>query len=40
MNVTLEFQIVIEGVRGSSIQGDIAIDDTNITAGACKGNHG
>ena len=30
------FQIVIEGVRGSSYFGDIAIDDVKLAVGACK----
>ncbi|MFT7813414.1 MAM domain-containing glycosylphosphatidylinositol anchor protein 1 [Arapaima gigas] len=30
------FQVVFEGVRGSSYEGDIAIDDVSITAGKCK----
>ena len=31
------FQIVLEGVRGVSYRGDIAIDDTNVIAGTCHG---
>ncbi|XP_024911228.1 MAM domain-containing glycosylphosphatidylinositol anchor protein 1 isoform X1 [Cynoglossus semilaevis] len=30
------FQIVFEGIRGSSFEGDIAIDDVSITTGKCK----
>lgn len=30
-----EFEIVIEGVRGSSYSGDISIDDVSLTPG-CK----
>jgi hypothetical protein len=29
------FLIVFEGVRGASYYGDIAIDDVNVTTGAC-----
>lgn len=35
----LLLKIVLEGVRGTSIRGDIAIDDTNITTGACQGKN-
>ena len=34
---SLNLQVVIEGVRGVSYRGDIAIDDTNVTVGACSG---
>ncbi|KAG7237850.1 hypothetical protein INR49_031744, partial [Caranx melampygus] len=30
------FQIVFEGIRGPSYEGDIAIDDVSITIGKCK----
>uniref|UniRef100_A0A672FDK3 MAM domain containing glycosylphosphatidylinositol anchor 1 n=1 Tax=Salarias fasciatus TaxID=181472 RepID=A0A672FDK3_SALFA len=30
------FQIVFEGIRGQSFEGDIAIDDVSITIGKCK----
>ena len=30
------FQIVIEGVRGKGIRGDIAIDDTRLAKGPCE----
>ncbi|TKS86255.1 MAM domain-containing glycosylphosphatidylinositol anchor protein 2 [Collichthys lucidus] len=33
---TTAFQIVMEGVRGSGIEGDIAIDDVTIEEGECK----
>uniref|UniRef100_A0A3Q4I9Z6 MAM domain containing glycosylphosphatidylinositol anchor 2a n=1 Tax=Neolamprologus brichardi TaxID=32507 RepID=A0A3Q4I9Z6_NEOBR len=33
---TTAFQMVIEGVRGSGIEGDIAIDDVAIEEGECK----
>ncbi|XP_026196154.1 MAM domain-containing glycosylphosphatidylinositol anchor protein 2 isoform X2 [Anabas testudineus] len=33
---TAAFQIVMEGVRGSGIEGDIAIDDVSIEEGECK----
>ena len=33
-------QIVFTGVRGSAIEGDIAMDDLRITAGACSGKLG
>lgn len=34
--VTVSLQMVIEGVRGSGIEGDIAIDDVAIEEGECK----
>ncbi|XP_033751986.1 MAM and LDL-receptor class A domain-containing protein 1-like [Pecten maximus] len=33
---TIDYQIILEGVRGNGYQGDIAIDDIRITAGKCK----
>ncbi|KAM4625642.1 MAM domain-containing glycosylphosphatidylinositol anchor protein 2 [Polymixia lowei] len=33
---TTTFQMVVEGVRGSGIEGDIAIDDVTIEEGDCK----
>ncbi|XP_055361569.1 MAM domain-containing glycosylphosphatidylinositol anchor protein 2 isoform X2 [Betta splendens] len=33
---TTAFQIVMEGVRGPGIEGDIAIDDVSIEEGECK----
>ncbi|XP_045898651.1 MAM domain-containing glycosylphosphatidylinositol anchor protein 2, partial [Micropterus dolomieu] len=33
---TAAFQMVMEGVRGSGIEGDIAIDDVTIEEGECK----
>ncbi|XP_067335871.1 MAM domain-containing glycosylphosphatidylinositol anchor protein 2-like isoform X2 [Channa argus] len=33
---TSAFQIVMEGIRGSGIEGDIAIDDITIEEGECK----
>ena len=34
-----EFEVVIEGVRGSSFSGDISIDDVSLTSGClvCPG---
>lgn len=29
-------QIVLEGIRGSGIEGDIAIDDVTIEEGECR----
>ena len=34
------FQLVFEGVRGSSFQGDIAIDDVSVKAGSCAASPG
>ncbi|XP_077421169.1 LOW QUALITY PROTEIN: MAM domain-containing glycosylphosphatidylinositol anchor protein 2 [Vanacampus margaritifer] len=31
-----DFQVVLEGVRGAGIEGDIAIDDVTIQEGQCK----
>ncbi|XP_046874379.1 LOW QUALITY PROTEIN: MAM domain-containing glycosylphosphatidylinositol anchor protein 2 [Hypomesus transpacificus] len=33
---TASFQLVVEGVRGAGIEGDIAIDDVTIEEGECK----
>ncbi|XP_061781132.1 MAM domain-containing glycosylphosphatidylinositol anchor protein 2 [Nerophis lumbriciformis] len=33
---TAAFQVVMEGVRGAGIEGDIAIDDVTIEEGECK----
>nr|XP_057946874.1 MAM domain-containing glycosylphosphatidylinositol anchor protein 2-like isoform X2 [Doryrhamphus excisus] len=33
---TAAFQVVMEGVRGAGIEGDIAIDDVSIEEGECK----
>ncbi|XP_040916690.1 MAM domain-containing glycosylphosphatidylinositol anchor protein 2 isoform X3 [Toxotes jaculatrix] len=33
---TTAFQVVMEGVRGAGIEGDIAIDDVTIEEGECK----
>ncbi|MEQ2208978.1 hypothetical protein XENOCAPTIV_021416, partial [Xenoophorus captivus] len=33
---TTAFQVVMEGVRGSGIEGDIAADDVTIEEGECK----
>lgn len=32
------FQVVFEGVVGSSYDSDIGIDDVTVTAGTCPGN--
>lgn len=34
------FQVVIEGVVGSSFQGDMAIDDTAFSSGCVRSNNG
>ena len=31
------FQIIFEGTRGTSYQGDIAIDDVSLKKGSCNG---
>nr|XP_057945716.1 MAM domain-containing glycosylphosphatidylinositol anchor protein 1 isoform X1 [Doryrhamphus excisus]XP_057945717.1 MAM domain-containing glycosylphosphatidylinositol anchor protein 1 isoform X1 [Doryrhamphus excisus] len=36
INPSGPFQIVFEGIRGPSFEGDIAIDDVSITIGKCK----
>ncbi|XP_054617075.1 MAM domain-containing glycosylphosphatidylinositol anchor protein 2-like isoform X5 [Dunckerocampus dactyliophorus] len=34
---TASFQVVLEGVRGPGIEGDIAIDDVTLEEGECRG---
>ena len=36
----LLFQVMFEGIRGSSWQGDIAIDDVQISSGICVTGNG
>ncbi|KAK9959939.1 hypothetical protein ABG768_010029 [Culter alburnus] len=36
INPTSSFQIILEGIRGSGIEGDIAIDDVTIEEGECR----
>lgn len=36
LSVSSPKQIVFEGIRGPSFEGDIAIDDVSITTGKCK----
>ncbi|XP_067933319.1 MAM and LDL-receptor class A domain-containing protein 1-like [Watersipora subatra] len=36
IDATSDFKIVIEGVRGASYAGDIAIDDFSLSPGSCK----
>ncbi|KAM6981032.1 MAM domain-containing glycosylphosphatidylinositol anchor protein 1 [Aplochiton taeniatus] len=36
INPSGPFQIVFEGIRGPSFEGDIAIDDVSVTKGKCK----
>ncbi|KAK7142254.1 hypothetical protein R3I94_011819 [Phoxinus phoxinus] len=36
INPTSSFQIVLEGIRGSGIEGDIAVDDVAIEEGECR----
>lgn len=36
INPTSSFQMVLEGIRGSGIEGDIAVDDVAIEEGECR----
>ncbi|XP_041827265.1 MAM domain-containing glycosylphosphatidylinositol anchor protein 2 [Melanotaenia boesemani] len=36
INPTTAFQMVMEGIRGSGVEGDIAVDDVTIEEGECK----
>ncbi|KTF87949.1 hypothetical protein cypCar_00037127 [Cyprinus carpio] len=36
INPTSSFQMVLEGIRGSGIEGDIAVDDVTIEEGECQ----
>ncbi|XP_026142075.1 MAM domain-containing glycosylphosphatidylinositol anchor protein 2 isoform X2 [Carassius auratus] len=36
INPTSSFQMVLEGIRGSGIEGDIAVDDVTIEEGECR----
>lgn len=35
-NFIFVLKLVFEGIRGSGIQGDIAIDDVAVTTGSCR----
>ncbi|XP_033751987.1 MAM and LDL-receptor class A domain-containing protein 1-like [Pecten maximus] len=35
LNSTTQFTVIIEGIRGSNYQGDIAIDDVSFTTSSC-----